>query len=159
MAAREVSSLIAQVSQDARQTGGQALGIRKTSGEVADSVGGLRATLVRVVRTSTKEADRRKTPRVDVDLPGRVRLGSTEHHVRVLDLSLGGAKLSGVAAHEGDRATLSIGGCSQALKFVVRGAGGETLHVKFELEEAARLAYEAVFPTLVGARAELRKVA
>ncbi len=159
MAAREVSSLIAQVSQDARQTGGQALGIRGISGEVADSVGGLRATLVRVVRTSTKDADRRKTPRFDVDLPARVRLGSTEHHVRVLDLSLGGARLSGVAANEGDRAILLIAGCPQALKFVIRSAGGENLHVKFELEEEARLAYEAAFETLVGARAGLPKVA
>jgi aerotaxis receptor len=159
MAAREVSSLIAQVSQDARQTGNQALDIQQTSGKVADSVGGLRATLVRVVRTSTKEADRRKTPRFDVNLPCRIRLGSREHQARVVNLSLGGAMLSGVEAKEGEMATLSVSGCPQPLRFAVRAARGKDLHVKFELEEAALRSYEEVFPKLVGARAELQNVA
>jgi hypothetical protein len=142
------------------QTGGQAVEIQRSSDKVADSVGALRATLVRVVRTSTKEADRRKTPRFDVDLPCRIRLGSTEHQARVINLSLGGAMLSGVAAKEGDTATLLLGGYHpQALKFSVRGAEGEHLHVKFELEEAALRAYEAAFPTLVGNPEALRKVA
>lgn len=159
VAAREVSALIAQVSEDARQTGGQALDIQTTSGQVADSIGGLRATLARVVRTSTKDADRRKTPRYDVDLPCRIRVGSRDHEARVVNLSLGGAMLRGVAAGAGEAATLSINGCNVPLPFVVKAAEGSDLHVKFELQEGALRAYEAAFPALVGNPNALPRVA
>ncbi len=51
-AAREVAALIAEVSQDACQTRGQAIDIQQKSGQVADSVGGLQAGLVHLIRTS-----------------------------------------------------------------------------------------------------------
>lgn len=159
MAAREVSSLIAQVSQNASQTGSQAIGIQKSSSGVAGSISGLRTALVHVVRTSSEEADRRKTPRFDVNLPCRIRIGAREQEARLVNISAEGAMLSGVSAGERETVTMLIPGCPQPLASVVRAANGDELHLKFELEEAARLAYETVFPTLVGARVEFLNVA
>ncbi|MBK8211553.1 MAG: hypothetical protein IPK78_18000 [Rhodospirillales bacterium] len=82
-AAREVATLIAQVSQDASRTGEQAGEIQQRSDRVAESVGSLRAALIRLVRTSTKEADRRMTARFPVDLPAcQLSIGSSSRRTR-----------------------------------------------------------------------------
>lgn len=53
-AAHDVAALIAEVSQDACQTRGQAIDVREKSGQVADSVGSLHAALVSLIRASAK---------------------------------------------------------------------------------------------------------
>jgi len=158
-AAREVATLIAQVSQDASSTGEQAGEIQQRSSQVAESVGSLRSALIRLVRTSTNEADRRMTARFPVDLPCRLRIGSGERAARVADLSLGGAILHGASAVAGEAGVLSIQGCQTPLPFVVKSMEDDTLHVKFELQGAAARAYEASFPGLVGRADAPRKVA
>ena len=158
-AAREVATLIAQVSQDASSTGEQAGEIQQRSSQVAESVGSLRSALIRLVRTSTKEADRRMTARFPVDLLCRLRIGSGERAARVADLSLGGAMLHGASAVAGEAGVLSIQGCQTPLPFVVKSMEDDTLHVKFELQGAAARAYEASFPGLVGRADAPRKVA
>ncbi|MBT5264882.1 MAG: methyl-accepting chemotaxis protein [Rhodospirillaceae bacterium] len=71
-AAREVSARIAEVSQDANETGRQAAEVRIGSSEVASAIENLRNVIVRVVRTSTSEADRRET-NVAVEVDRRAR--------------------------------------------------------------------------------------
>ena len=74
-AAQEVSTRIAVVSQEAEQTGSQAAHVRQGSSEVASSIEELRHVLVRVVRTTTSDADRRRKPRFHVDEPCTVTVG------------------------------------------------------------------------------------
>ncbi|MBP2295771.1 methyl-accepting chemotaxis protein/aerotaxis receptor [Azospirillum rugosum] len=95
-AAREVSARIALVSQDADQTGSQAAHMRQGSAAVAVSIAELRRVLVRVVRTSTGDADRRRQPRYRVDEPCVVTIGGRSQAARVLDLSASGAKIAGL---------------------------------------------------------------
>ena len=132
-AAREVADLIARVSQDARETGEQAGSVRTNSDEVSHSIQSLRQVLVRVVRTSTKEADRRKLPRYTVDLACTVRTPSGETmDTRISELSEGGATIAkALPLPVGGRGSVSIRDLGAELPFEVRAALDGRLHVRF----------------------------
>jgi ABC-type transporter Mla subunit MlaD len=129
-AAQEVSSLIASVSRDAAETGDQAGEVRRASTEVATSIQDLRQVLVRVVRTSTKEADRRICARVDVDAPCTVAIGPEVYDGKLEDVSAGGAAVLGLPAiPAGSLGTLRAAGMSLSIEARTWEAG--TLHVVF----------------------------
>jgi methyl-accepting chemotaxis protein len=105
---------------------------------LAAAVGELRRSVVRVVRTSTAEVNRRASERHPIDLPCRIRAGGETRDARVVDLSRGGAHvLGGPSMRVGERGTLDIQGVGTALTFVVRSAGGGALHVELDLDAAA----------------------
>ncbi len=146
-AAREVADLIARVSQDARETGEQAGNVRINSDEVSHSIQALRQVLVRVVRTSTKEADRRKLPRYAVDLACTVRAPEMDGvECRVIELSEGGATIGEDRAGgirmlgEGSRGTIIIHELGAELRFEVRASLTGRLHVRFTEIPASFLA-------------------
>jgi aerotaxis receptor len=92
-AAREVASQIVGVSNEAVETGRRASEIRDGSVEIADKVNELRSALVRVVRNSTADVNRRLAARVDIDRPGVVVVNGKQHPVLIRDLSESGAVL------------------------------------------------------------------
>ncbi|CAO3417422.1 methyl-accepting chemotaxis protein [Azospirillum doebereinerae] len=100
-AAQEVSRRIAAVSEEADHTGEQASDVKQGSVEVARAIENLRQVLVRVVRTSTSDADRRRKPRYRVEEAGTLTVGGTRHAVTVRNLSLGGASIDPVAGADG----------------------------------------------------------
>jgi len=59
-AAGQVSASIGEVSRDAQATGQRAVAVRHGSREVAERIADLRGTIVRVVRASTADAERRR---------------------------------------------------------------------------------------------------
>ena len=82
-------------------------------------------------------ADRRAHPRVPVALPAFLEAGGKRHHVQILDLSVGGAKLSCAAAVPvGTAVTLDCGtlGCVGS----VRWQNGAVLGLCFERQLDAR---------------------
>ncbi len=143
-AAQEVSSLIASVSSDAAETGGQASEVRYASNEVAHSIHELRQVLVRVVRTSTKEADRRISPRLSVRVPCSVTLAGVSHDGEVEDISVGGAAVLGhPETQAGLQGRLSMAGQNIAVE--VRSWEEGTLHLVFtEGPEQGRKMVKAV---------------
>lgn len=97
LAAGQVSSSIAVVSEDAQATGTLAAGVQRGAREVAGGIAELRGTIVRVVRTSTADAERRRAPRFRADEPCTVELpGAAPRPARIRDISEGGAWLSGL---------------------------------------------------------------
>ncbi len=129
-AAKEVSSLIASVSADAAETGDQAGGVRHASNDVSHSIHDLRQVLVRVVRTSTKEADRRICPRVEVNVPCSVTLGGETFEGKLEDISAGGAAVLGIdECQAGLQGRLSVAG--QTIAVEVRTWEDGTLHLVF----------------------------
>ena len=129
-AAKEVSALIASVSADAAETGGQAGDVRHASSDVSHSIHDLRQVLVRVVRTSTKEADRRICPRVAVNVPCAVVLGGETFEGRLEDISAGGAAVLGIEQQKaGLQGRLSVAGQNVAVE--VRTWEEGTLHLVF----------------------------
>ena len=146
-AAREVAAQIVSVSNEAIETGRHASEIRDGSAEIAGKVNELRATLVRVIRTSTTDADRRISSRIDIRRPGTLKLEGRSGRVMVRDLSLGGAMIDETLPNTpvDTPMILVIDGISAELSgFVARKDETATL-VKFKLsEQANRIVSEVV---------------
>ena len=140
-AAKDVAHLISEVSRDAAETGGQAGEVRRASGAVADSITQLRQVLVRLVRTSTAETNRRMFERVAVDAPCSVTVDGTTRSANLRDISVGGAFVEGVEAEVGQRGSLAVDG--EAIQFETRASGGGRLHVMFhDAAERGRQMFE-----------------
>jgi methyl-accepting chemotaxis protein len=137
-AANVMTSRIAEVSSEADQTGRHAAGVHDDIGSLETAVNQLRESVIRVVRTSTVEVDRRQALRHQLDLPGRLELpGGGIHTTRVSDLSEGGAKIGDAPAMQaGERGVLRLDGFDSALPFTVRDANAGTARVVFALDAA-----------------------
>ena len=142
-AALEVSEKIQNVSAGAGNVNGRAKDVRACIGEVTANVSGLREILVRVVRSSTADANRRMAVRHSVGMRGKVfdRAGR-QHEGEMLDISETGAR---VACHPemqlGDSGSLKVEGFAEALPFIVRHTSTDSLHVEFQLLEPLADAY------------------
>jgi methyl-accepting chemotaxis protein len=140
LAAREVASQIVSVSNEAVETGRRASEIRDGSAEIANKVDALRATLVRVIRTSTSDVDRRSSSRINIRRPATLKLQGKSASVMVRELSLGGAIIEEAYPEVAVNTplTLVIDGIPIELKgSLARKDDGTTL-VKFDLSEEAR---------------------
>jgi methyl-accepting chemotaxis protein len=149
LAAREVASQIVSVSNEAVETGRRASDIRDGSAEIASKVDELRATLVRVIRTSTTDVDRRESSRVEIDRPGVLRLQGRSERVVVRNLALGGAMIDGSFAHAsvGAPITLTVEGISAELRGVVARVDESALLVKLEPSDEIKKALGEVNST------------
>jgi hypothetical protein len=104
-----------------------------------EAVQELRHAVVRAVRASTTDVNRRNLERIATDLPGTLRVsGHTAQTVRISDLSNGGACiLAASPLAVGARGLLEVSGVATPLPFTVRATEGDTLHVAFALDDAA----------------------
>src|SRR3954447_13140704 len=117
-AAREVTHQIAEVSSEAGQTGERADEVRVLASEVASSIETLKQALVRAVRTSTDEVNRRRKPRFAVERQGQLRAGVLDLAVRITNMSGGGAMIdSALELAPGTTGTLTIDGIPMPLPF------------------------------------------
>ena len=134
-AAREVASQIARVSQEAGETGRRASDMRDGSLDIARKIDALRTTLVRVIRTSTTDVDRRLSSRIDIRRPGVLKLKGTSATVMVRDLSMGGAMLENlsIAVSVDSPAVLTVDGIACDLPGYVARVDGQTVLVRFDL--------------------------
>jgi methyl-accepting chemotaxis protein len=138
LAAKQVAHRIAQVSQEANETGQRADTVSGVSIQVADAIGELRAALVRVVRTATAEVDRRLDHRHNIECDGTVRLaGGGDQSVHVMNISHGGAMLTGLVATAKQRGTLMVSGVNLPLDFEILSVTPAGLNVRFMHESAA----------------------
>ena len=137
-AIQEVSTRIAEVSQEAISTGAQAANLRAASGAVATEIATLRGALVYTIRTATTEADRRIDTRLEVSEPCTVSFdgGRTGIAATTSDLSASGAAIvaKGLQARPGDRGTLAFDRHADArARFaVVSTSVHGHVHVQFE---------------------------
>jgi methyl-accepting chemotaxis protein len=106
--AREVATRITEVSGDARANGDRAMTMRQGSADVATSIEDLRKTLIAVVRTSTKDVDRRETPRIPIHVT--CSLGSSAEPIPCVleDIGLGGAWLDQVTEAISPGSTITV---------------------------------------------------
>lgn len=142
-AAHEVVTHTAGVSNEAEETGQRAVEVCNGAGGLNTSVGDLRHAVIRVLRTSTTELNRRGAVRYDVDMPCRLEFaGHAATEARVTDISEGGASVRGAAfADPGTRGMLFLDGTGIALACSVRSRDDGGLHLMFEpgSETAAKL--------------------
>jgi methyl-accepting chemotaxis protein len=143
-AANEMTRRTDEVSTEAELTGTQATQVRDNSNGLNEAMEDLRHSVIRVVRTSTTEVDRRNDPRIALRRACRVTIaGQAPHSAELVDLSAGGAHVTGGPdASVGSRGSLTVDGIGMSLPFTVRAGRLGDLHVAFTLEgaEATRFA-------------------
>jgi methyl-accepting chemotaxis protein len=139
-AAREVSSKIQNVSREADSVGTRSAEVREAISGMGTSLAELKRILVRVVRTSTADADRRKAPRYPVKAGVEVADGLNRRvPATLIDASEGGAYLKcDGEMRQGESGTIRFEGFGSALAFTVkfRDAGGVHVEFRFQGNEA-----------------------
>ncbi|MGD0722520.1 MAG: methyl-accepting chemotaxis protein [Roseiarcus sp.] len=129
--------------------------------EAAERVRALQSNLVRIVRTSSVAVDRRAHERHEIDALGAIDVGGEVTPIRILDLSEGGAKLTG-AVDPGAQAFILIApGIDMPLRSRVVRRQGEAVHVSFDIPDEGRARLRALISqaALAAARAPARSAA
>jgi len=134
-AARNVSAKIVNVSRDATGVDGRAAEVRCAIAGVSSNLTTLQSVLVKVVRTSTDDANRRRWPRVNCSLSAQITIsGRGKINAHLIDISEGGAWLKCEPDMEiGDEGSIVIEGLQQS--FTVRSREVDALHVEFDDSE------------------------
>jgi methyl-accepting chemotaxis protein len=144
-AANEMTNRTTEVSEEAEQTGKHAAEVRENAGGLNNAVEELRHSVIRVVRTSTAEVDRRIERRFPGHVTCRISIAGRSSAARVADLSQHGAFiLDGPSAPTGTRGTLTIDSVGFALPFSVRSVEDNGLHLEFELDEATAAKFRPI---------------
>jgi methyl-accepting chemotaxis protein len=136
-AAREVATQITGVSNEAIETGRRASDMRDSSAEIADKVASLREILIRVIRTSTADVDRRMFTRLEIGRQGTIEFQGKSRSVAVRDISEGGAMIdeSMPDAAINSPVVLSIQGIAASLKGIVARKDSNSTLLTFALSE------------------------
>jgi methyl-accepting chemotaxis protein len=145
-AAQEVSSKISNVGRDAGSVDDRAAEVRNAIGSVASNLSSLRSILVKVVRTTTTEANRRQGPRFKANGPVRMAGPGMDRLKAVLvDISEGGAWVRvDQNLNMGAIGKIQLDGFAWELPFTVRARENDALHIEFNLSQH-RLAYQKWF--------------
>ena len=140
-AANEMTARTSEVSAEAEQTGKHAVEVRDNAEGLNIAVGDLRHSVIRVVRTSTAEVDRREAPREQVDLPCLLHVGGASHPARTINCSVGGAAVAdGPPLTPGTRGTLDIEGLKVSLPVEVLACVDGVLRLAFDMNATSRVA-------------------
>jgi hypothetical protein len=135
-AAREISSKIACVNRDAGSVNARSTDVRTSIAGVTAHLSELKSVLVRVVRTSTEEANRREYPRYKLQTSLSITTGrGIRCEASLIDASEGGAAIGSKTEMDiGETGTAQFDGLSRPVPFVVRYRGDGRLNIEFSEE-------------------------
>ena len=137
-AARDMRARTDEVATEAEQTGRQAAVVGKEAEATAAATGSLREAVIRAVRTSSGDVDRRRHARIDTDMPARVRLDDGRaFNARAADVSPGGARLVGPVplASPGTSGKLWLKDRAAPLAFTVRAVEDGRMRIAFAADD------------------------
>lgn len=127
-AASFVSDSVGVVLSEAAKTGDGARSLSGSVSDVDDSIARLRESIVRVIRTSSPDVERRTDPRYEIHAQGT--LVEKQQNVTVENLSKGGALLGADAnLHSGETGRLRI--AEAQLSYKVLGMDKSGTHLQF----------------------------
>ena len=153
-AANEMTRQIGEVSSEAERADRQAGAVQDDTGGLNAAVMELKQSLIRVVRTSTADVDRRTSGRHNADLPCRLTIAGQTHAARIVDISEGGARVhEAPAAQSGTRGTLSIDGVGFPLPFIAQDEADGALRLTFDLDAATAVKFRGLPARLISRRA------
>ena len=149
-AADEMTARVTEVSSEAEDTGRKAGQVHDGAAGLAIAVGDLKRTVMRVVRTSTTEVDRRMTRRHEINLRCRLTIaGQRVLGGRMVDLSEEGARIADAPLLPvGTRGTLDVDGVGAPLPFTVRNQSGDALGLIFDANGATATAVRTALERL-----------
>jgi methyl-accepting chemotaxis protein len=144
-AAGEMSDRNREVSAEAAQTGERAAGVLTDINTLDATVEDMKQSVVRAMRTSMQEVDRRSSTRFATDLTCQITVGGQSHTVRPTELSEGGGRLTGAPPLSvGTNGVLRVPGVQVPLPFSVSGIDGDAVRIAFALDPAAAAAFRGV---------------
>jgi methyl-accepting chemotaxis protein len=144
-AAGEMNDRTAEVSDEAMQTGKRAADVLTDITTLDATVDDMKQSVVRAMRTSMQQVDRRITKRLAMELPCKLIIAGQTHAARLADLSEGGARVvDGPTLQIGTRGVLRMDGFQNPLAFNVLGTDGNALRLGFALDEATATAFRGV---------------
>lgn len=149
-ASREVSAKIQHVSQGAQQVGERASEVRHAVDDITGGIGELRTVLVRVVRTSTEDANRRMAERYPIRIECNARMSFGSVRVETQDVSESGANLRcGQPLATNGSGTLALPGVSVPITFIVRSSDRDRANIEFQFSGAEEGVYRAWFQSQI----------
>jgi hypothetical protein len=106
----------------------------------------LKGAVIRAVRESTDDVDRRIAKRIDVDIAARIEpAGRPAENCRVTNLSTGGCRLGGIVGMEiGSVGRVRIDGVVTPIGFEVAGVDATGIRVSFVLDTAQQAAVQGI---------------
>ena len=145
IATGEMTSRVGELRQESEQNGLLANEVQHGTAALTAAVAELRQAVVRVVRTSATEVDRRLVPRYDVDLPCRLSLpGQSPFTARLVDLSIHGARVgSEHRLKKSASGTLAIDGIPGSLPFQVHNLYAEGFGIDLDRTPALQASVQA----------------
>jgi methyl-accepting chemotaxis protein len=150
-AANEMTSRISEVSVEAERTDGQAGTVQDNASRLNAAVAELKQSLIRVVRTSTADVDRRIAARHDTNLSCHLTVAGEKYSAYISDLSEGGARVHNVPdLRKGMRGMLNLDGVGYPLPFTVQD---DPDRLTFDLDDATAARFRGVPERLVMRRA------
>jgi methyl-accepting chemotaxis protein len=143
--ANGMTGQIGEVSAEAERTDRQAGAVQENASGLNAAVTELKQSLIRVVRTSTADVDRRMSARHDIGLSCRLTVGGDTRIARVVDLSQGGAHVQGTPMlQRGDRGALGLDGVGYTLPFIVQDEQDGSTRLTFALDAATAAKFRGV---------------
>ena len=137
-AAQSVSARITEVSNEALGTKRHTDELRGDSATLNIAVLDLKRAVIRAVRTSSTETERRGEPRLETDLAVTVTLpDGTTQSARLGNISNGGALIIGVGELVSGRIQLRIEGAQYQAKVILH-EGADALHIQFDIDAAQK---------------------
>jgi methyl-accepting chemotaxis protein len=150
-AANEMTSRISEVSVEAERTDGQAGTVQDNATGLNAAVTELKQSLIRVVRTSTADVDRRIAARHDTNLSCHLTVAGETYRAHISDLSEGGARVHDAPdLRKGMRGMLNLDGVDYPLPFTVQD---DPDRLTFDLDDATASKFRGVPERLVTRRA------
>ena len=157
--AREVTTRISKVSEESAAMDKLARSVSGAANTLNERVNQLRSKLVEIVRTSSPEADRRRSKRYPVEAECQVEVRGQSYPARLRNISEGGAcavmaddQAASLAA--GDRATLKAERLGITVPMEVVALRAEAIHMRLgEASGAEKAAIDALVQRLAGQRA------
>jgi methyl-accepting chemotaxis protein len=139
-----------EVSSEAEETNRQAGHVHAGATGLATAVGELKHTVMRVVRTSTSEVDRRTSRRKEISLRCRLIIsGQGVLNGRMVDLSEEGARVADAPRLSvGTRGMLDVDGVEAQLPFTVRNQYSDALGLLFNESAETKKAIRTVLDRL-----------
>ncbi len=161
-AAHDVAASIANVSGEASATGQRAAEVNGISEDVARSIDDLRGVIIRVVRTATKEVDRRHQPRYGLGLAGTLTMDGQSIPVVLDEIAEDGLTVSGAdvcPTTPGIRVEVAIEGCPVPLSMIAKECDKGRLHGHLDLSAEVAERWHAEFLRLTAGHLPEREAA
>jgi len=154
-----VTRQVQQVAAEAVNTRHMADGVNDITSAASEKVRELKTALVKIVRTSSSSVDRRGSARHEIRGPAIVEVDGRASPVTVIDISEGGARVSGEFSGVGKNLTLHSNLFGFPLPAQIVGLSDGVAHIEFQLSPDMQKQFLERLPTVVGGGAVGRAAA